>query len=71
MYLSYTSGRDLTRGWSTPKSIYTLLALSGGYSYSFHAYPNYDPTGRVVPLSWCEFAPPYNYYTSMANLTFS
>ncbi|KAJ1551990.1 hypothetical protein HK405_013136 [Cladochytrium tenue] len=69
VYLTYSS--SLTGAWSTPTSVYTIPTLTNGYSYSFHAYPNYDSTGKVVPLSWSEFQEPSTFLTGMANLTFS
>ncbi|KAM7189448.1 hypothetical protein V8F33_010031 [Rhypophila sp. PSN 637] len=69
VYVSYSAAVD--RGWSTPRAIYQTSTLPGGYSYSFHAYPNYDSSGRVIPLSWSEYAPPNTYIISMASLTFA
>ncbi|KAM7213553.1 hypothetical protein V8F06_011050 [Rhypophila decipiens] len=69
VYVSYSAALD--RGWSTPQAIYQTSTLPGGYSYSFHAYANYDSSGRVIPLSWSEYAPPNTYIISMASLTFA
>jgi hypothetical protein len=68
--MSYTS-EPLTSGWSTPQAIYKLTVPSDGYSYSFHAYPNYDSTGKVIPLSWSTTSNSQSYSIAMANLTFS
>lgn len=69
MYLSYSS--NLEKGWSAPRVIYTMPPVSGGYSYSFHAYDNCDPTGKVIPLSWAQWPPTDSYHIAMANDTFS
>ncbi|KAH8887270.1 hypothetical protein GQ53DRAFT_726707 [Thozetella sp. PMI_491] len=69
VYLSYSS--SLFSGWSTPVLIYTTPTFSGGYNYAFHAYPNYDSTGRVIPISWSQYAPSATYEIGMANITFS
>jgi hypothetical protein len=58
-------------GWSAPQVIAKISTLPGGYSYSLHAYPNYDLTGKVVPLSWSMFQPPNTYIIEMANVTFA
>jgi hypothetical protein len=71
VYMSYSNHNEITRGWSRPERIYEIPRLYNGYSYAFHAYPNYDPTGRVVPFSWTEFAMPNTFHISMANATFS
>jgi hypothetical protein len=68
VYVSYST--QLESGWSTPRAIYEIDVLPGGYSYSFHAYPNYESSGRVIPLSWSEWSPPSTYFIAMANLTF-
>lgn len=69
VYLTYSS--SLTSGWSTPELIYTTPTLSGGYNYNVHAYPMYDPTGRVIPISWTQYAGGSTYYNAFANVTFS
>ncbi|KAM7211181.1 hypothetical protein V8F06_013440 [Rhypophila decipiens] len=69
VYVSYSAALD--RGWSTPQAIYQISTLPGGYSYSFHAYANYDLSGRVIPLTWSEYAPPNTFPISMASLTFA
>ncbi|KAH8895323.1 hypothetical protein GQ53DRAFT_714945 [Thozetella sp. PMI_491] len=69
-YMSFSSGNDFTSGWSTPKVIFKIPNRTGGFSYAFHAYPNYDPTRRVIPISWTEWISPYTYYIGMANVTF-
>ncbi|CAK7244901.1 MAG: hypothetical protein STHCBS139747_006464 [Sporothrix thermara] len=52
IYLSHST--SLTGGWSKPVCIYKIPRYEDGYSYCFHAYPNMDPTGRVVPISWTQ-----------------
>ncbi|CAK7236499.1 hypothetical protein SCUCBS95973_009627 [Sporothrix curviconia] len=52
IYLSHST--SLTGGWSKPVCIYKMPRFEDGYSYCFHAYPNMDPTGRVVPISWTQ-----------------
>ncbi|CAK7224309.1 hypothetical protein SBRCBS47491_005505 [Sporothrix bragantina] len=52
IYLSHST--SLTGGWSKPKCIYKIPRFEDGYSYCFHAYPNMDPTGRVVPITWTQ-----------------
>lgn len=69
VYLSYSS--NLKTGWSKPEIIYTLPPVSGGYGYSFHAYDNYDPTGRAIPISWAQWSETDTYHIAMANVTFS
>lgn len=69
VYMSYSS--ELTSGWSKSEAITKVDRLDGGYTYSFHAYPNYDPTHKVIPLSWSAFAPPNDFEIHMANVTFS
>lgn len=67
--MSYSS--DLTKSWSTPVSIYQVTTLANGYSYSFHALPNYDSSGKVIPIMWSKYAQPSTFVISMANVTFS
>lgn len=69
VYLSYST--DLTTGWSTPEVIHTLPTFMNGYSYAFHAYSNYDPTGQVVPISWSEYSDTDSFHIAMANIHFS
>jgi len=69
VYLSYSG--DLLRGWSKPKVIYTLPPVADGYNYGFHAYANYDETGKVIPLSWTQWSETESYLIAMANVTFS
>jgi len=69
VYLSYS--RDFTGGWSKPTVIYMLPPVGEGYNYGFHAYPNYDATGKVVPLSWTQWSETESYHIAMANVTFS
>ncbi|KAJ9148682.1 Amino acid permease [Pleurostoma richardsiae] len=69
VYLSYSS--SLSSGWSTPVSIYQIPQISDGYSYSLHAYPNYDSQQRVVPISWSTYSTSQSYSIGMANITFS
>lgn len=69
VYMTYSS--SLTGGWSTPVSIYQIPSISDGYSYSLHAYPQYDSTQRVVPLSWSTYSQSQSYSIKMANITFS
>lgn len=71
VYLTYSTGTDVTGPWTSPEPIYSITTISGGYSYSFHAYPNYDPTGKVIPLSWSQFGTPSTFLIGMANVTFS
>lgn len=52
LYLSHS--KSLTGGWSKPVCIYKIPRFPDGYSYCFHAYPNMDPTGRAVPISWTQ-----------------
>jgi hypothetical protein len=61
----------MTKGWSTPQVIFTLPTRTNGYTYSFHAYPNYDPTHKVITLSWSEYQEPSAFYIGMANVTFT
>ncbi|CAK7201291.1 hypothetical protein SEUCBS139899_003994 [Sporothrix eucalyptigena] len=52
IYLSHS--KSLTGGWSKPKCIFKIPHFDDGFSYCFHAYPNMDLTGRVVPISWTQ-----------------
>ncbi|CAK7267756.1 hypothetical protein SEPCBS57363_002752 [Sporothrix epigloea] len=52
VYLSHS--RSLVDGWSTPVCVYKIPHYEDGYSYCFHAYPNMDPTRRIVPISWTQ-----------------
>ncbi|KAK3331505.1 hypothetical protein B0H66DRAFT_98761 [Apodospora peruviana] len=62
---------NLESGWSTPQSIWKLPTFSDGYTYSFHAYPQYDPTSKVIPITWNQFSESQSYRVGMANITFS
>ncbi|KAI0482376.1 hypothetical protein GGR56DRAFT_619691 [Xylariaceae sp. FL0804] len=68
VYMSYSA--DLTGGWSDPVSIYQISTLSNGYSYSFHAYPDYDETGKTTLLSWSEYGGT-GFWIPMANVTWA
>ncbi|CAK7266733.1 hypothetical protein SEPCBS119000_002181 [Sporothrix epigloea] len=52
IYLSHST--SLVGGWSAPVCVYKIPRFEDGYSYCFHAYPNMDPTRRVVPISWTQ-----------------
>jgi len=69
VYITYS--KDLLGGWSTPRSIYQIATLPTGYNYAFHAFANYDSTGKVIPIAWTQYAPPNTYYIGMANVTFA
>ncbi|KAH8893654.1 hypothetical protein GQ53DRAFT_859561 [Thozetella sp. PMI_491] len=69
VYMTYAS--VLTGPWSTPVSIYQMPTYSDGWDYGFHAYPNYDPSGRVIPISWTQYSQSSTYHIAMANITFS
>ncbi|KAB5522860.1 hypothetical protein GE09DRAFT_1195094 [Coniochaeta sp. 2T2.1] len=69
VYLSYTT--DLSTGWSTPAAIYTLPPVTSEYNYAFHAYSNYDSTGKVIPISWTQYSTTDSYQIAMANVTFA
>ena len=69
VYLTYSS--DMARGWAAPQAITKLTTLSGGYSYGFHAYPDWNQSGKILTLSWTRYAPPGTYIITMANVTFA
>ncbi|KAE9363772.1 hypothetical protein N431DRAFT_474773 [Stipitochalara longipes BDJ] len=69
VYLSYSG--ELQRGWSKPKAIYTLPPVDDGYNYGFHAYANYDSTGKVIPLSWTQWSETESFHIAMTNVIFS
>ncbi|KAH8896556.1 hypothetical protein GQ53DRAFT_713297 [Thozetella sp. PMI_491] len=69
LYLTYSS--NLEKGWSTPSAIWQIPHFDDGYSYSLHAYPDFDSTSRVVPISWNQYSPTQSYRVGMANITFS
>ena len=71
VYLAYTPMNDLTKGFSSVTKIGTINGPNGGLSYSFNAYPNYDSTGKTVPISWASYSDSNSYQISMANITFS
>lgn len=52
MYLCHS--HELTGGWSKPVSIFKIPRATDGFSYAFHAYPNMDPKGKVVPITWTQ-----------------
>ncbi|KAI9745020.1 MAG: hypothetical protein M1818_001298 [Claussenomyces sp. TS43310] len=68
VYMTYSS--SLTDGWATPVTIYRTPS-AGQYNYNVHAYPNYDSTGQVIPISWTQYAGSDIYYNAFANVTFS
>ena len=53
VYMSYSS--SLLGGWSNPVSLFQTPTLPNGYNYNIHAYPAYDQTQRVIPISWTQF----------------
>lgn len=60
----------MTHSWTTPVAIYETPRLTGGYNYNVHAYPLFDVTSKVVPISWTQFDGKA-YYNAFANVTFS
>ena len=62
-WLTYPTSADLTGPWSEPVELYTPEAptetpcYSGDqWNYAGHSYPDYDPSGKTILLSWssCE-----------------
>ncbi|KAK0712567.1 hypothetical protein B0T26DRAFT_856723 [Lasiosphaeria miniovina] len=68
-YMSFST--KLESGWSKPVPIYELPPVADGYNYAFHAYSNYDPTGKTIPISWSQWGQSESYHVGMANLHFS
>lgn len=52
--LYLTHSKSLTGGWSKPVCVWKIPRFEDGYSYCMHAYPNMDPTGKTVPISWTQ-----------------
>ncbi|OAA65561.1 amino acid permease [Niveomyces insectorum RCEF 264] len=69
VYLSHSP--SLTGGWSEPTSIYKLPRASDGFSYAFHAYPNMDPTGRAVPITWTKDSKSQSCFIDTAEILFT
>jgi hypothetical protein len=53
VYMSYSS--SLSSGWSTPVALFKTPTVLNGYNYNIHAYPSYDSTQRVIPISWTQY----------------
>lgn len=67
--MSYSS--KLESGWSTPVSIYKMPS-AGSYSYSLHAYPTLDSTGKTLALSFTQLpASGSAYYIAWAKIKFA
>lgn len=52
VHMSYSN--SLTGGWSTPVKLFDSPSLPG-YNYNIHAYPKFDESGRVIPISWTQY----------------
>jgi hypothetical protein len=53
VYMSYS--KDLATGWSKSVALFKTPVLENGYNYNIHAYPAYDPTQKVIPMSWTQY----------------
>lgn len=66
--MSYST--KLEGGWSKPVSIYKMPS-AGSYSYSLHAYPTLDASGKTLALSFSQQpATGTAYFISWAKVTF-
>lgn len=54
IYMSYSTSRKLTEGWTEPVIIYAPPKLCGGGTQNFHVYPQFDETQRVIPLGFVQ-----------------
>lgn len=53
VYMVYSS--NIAGGWSQPVVLLETPEVSN-YNYAIHAYPNYDTSGRVIPISFIQQA---------------
>jgi hypothetical protein len=53
VYMAYS--KKLESGWSKPISLFNTPMLENGYNYNVHAYPAYDSTQKVIPISWTQY----------------
>jgi hypothetical protein len=53
VYMAYS--KKLERGWSKPISLFKTPTLENGYNYNVHAYPAYDITQKIIPISWTQY----------------